>query len=267
MTTADLSPSEIAIRIATAMGWKRPVVRCGRVPNAEYFGQRRAGRMHFDSVGRSGSRSGVNFMKAMAGETLRCGMIATSSYGIKAASEVSPSDANITLPLTSKAMPEENLFEAAHAVKHSKGRVFRDYGDLSRFNLSRFIVDPETGCHVWQGALSDSGYAIVGTNRDGAFRAARAVFQRDKGPLLPGEFPDHLCKNRACINPDHLERVSNAENTRRGSKAKLSWELVRQIRAIYRENRTPFRTLARMFGVSGSAISNIINQKRWREGT
>ena len=152
-------------------------------------------------------------------------------------------------------------------LRYHGNRSFRDPGDLSKYNLSRYRVDPVTGCHVWLGALHEKGYAIVGTNRSGTFRAARLVYMRDVGPLEPGEYPDHTCRNRACINRAHLERVTNAENTRRGAKAKLNWKKLRAIRAEYAKKKTPFRKLGKKHGVSGPCISNIVNNKRWIEGT
>lgn len=142
-------------------------------------------------------------------------------------------------------------------------RTFRETGDVSAFNLSRFVVD-EAGCHVWSGALS-SGYAIVGTNRRGNFRAARLVYVRDRGPIPPGMQIDHLCRNRACINSAHLELVTNAENTRRGAKAKLTADDVREIRRRVAAGGCTYRQLAREFGVRSPTISNIANGKRWKE--
>ena len=142
-------------------------------------------------------------------------------------------------------------------------RSFREIGDVSRFNLTRYKIDADTGCHLWLGAVSDNGYAVVGTNRDGTYRVARVVYTRDKGQIPPGMYTDHLCRNRACINSDHLELVTNAENSRRGSKAKLTWDDIREIRHAA-ESET-YRSLARRFGVSSCAISNIVNFLRWKE--
>lgn len=128
----------------------------------------------------------------------------------------------------------------------------------------RYRRDPRTGCHEWVGARSQ-GYGIVGTNRRGTFKAHRVAYEAANGEIPEGMQLDHLCRNRRCVNPDHLEPVTNAENTRRGAKAKLDWAQVREIRRLYDEGGHTYRGLARRFGVSSCAISNIINHKRWKE--
>jgi len=129
----------------------------------------------------------------------------------------------------------------------------------------RFFVDEASGCHVWQGALNSHGYGIVGTNRTGTFRAHRVAYEMAKGPIPAGMQLDHKCRNRACINPEHLEPVTNAENARRGAKAKLNREKVSEMRRLRNEEKMTYRQLAVRFGISSCAVSNIFNGKRWAE--
>ncbi len=150
-----------------------------------------------------------------------------------------------------------------HKTKERKGNVEPTI-DISRFNVSRYRIDATTGCHVWLGALTN-GYAVVGTNRCGTHRVSRLVYMREHGPIQQGMQIDHLCRNRACINPDHLELVTNAENTRRGAKTKLTADDVREIRRRYVEGGISYRGLAREYGVRNPTISNIINRKRWKD--
>jgi len=81
----------------------------------------------------------------------------------------------------------------------------------------RWLVDFETGCWNWQRGLSDRGYGNVNLSspkrRMGAHRWAYLCWV---GPIPEGLELDHLCRNRRCINPEHLEAVTHLENIRRG---------------------------------------------------
>lgn len=79
-----------------------------------------------------------------------------------------------------------------------------------------YEVDPVTGCHNWTHKLSARGYAY---NFYGP--VARQVWQSKFGVLDKSLVIDHLCRNPACINTDHLEPVTQAENVRRGDVWKI----------------------------------------------
>lgn len=74
-------------------------------------------------------------------------------------------------------------------------------------------VEESDGCWVWQGATSN-GYGVVGLGRrtDGTGKAHRVLYELLVGPVPPGMELDHLCRNRRCVNPDHLEPVTRQEN-------------------------------------------------------
>lgn len=70
------------------------------------------------------------------------------------------------------------------------------------------------GCWEYTGALTSKGYAQVACA--GTMRFAHRIMYEDrKGKVPPGMELDHLCRNRACFNPDHLQAVSHTENMRR----------------------------------------------------
>lgn len=72
------------------------------------------------------------------------------------------------------------------------------------------------GCWQWTGAINRHGYGQF-LFTDGSRRAAhRIVYELIVGPIPEGLQLDHLCRNRGCVNPNHLEPVTNRENTIRG---------------------------------------------------
>lgn len=73
------------------------------------------------------------------------------------------------------------------------------------------------GCWEYTGARRN-GYGAVGVD-DRTVYVHRYVYERLVGPIPPGLVLDHLCRNRACFNPAHLEPVTQRENCRRGERA------------------------------------------------
>ncbi len=77
--------------------------------------------------------------------------------------------------------------------------------------------DPD-GCWEWAGAhAGGTGYAQIGGNRR-TLLAHRVAYEFCIGPIPPGLQVDHLCCNRGCVNPKHLEPVTSGENTRRATR-------------------------------------------------
>lgn len=76
-------------------------------------------------------------------------------------------------------------------------------------------VSSEAGCWLWTGALVAGGYGTVSRNMK-MLRVHRVTYELLVGPIPAGLQLDHLCRNRACCNPGHLEPVTAKENFRRG---------------------------------------------------
>lgn len=93
-----------------------------------------------------------------------------------------------------------------------------DYPEILRRRISRRVVVNSNGCWVWQGSLNRKGYGMMGAfGNKGAYahRVSFTVFT-EESPLPDGWTLDHLCRNRACVNFDHLEAVPHGVNVRRG---------------------------------------------------
>lgn len=76
------------------------------------------------------------------------------------------------------------------------------------------VLAPD-GCWQWISTVNSEGYGqirISGKQRG----AHRVVYEELVGPIPEGLQLDHLCRNRSCVNPDHLEPVTHRENWRRG---------------------------------------------------
>jgi hypothetical protein len=74
------------------------------------------------------------------------------------------------------------------------------------------------GCWTWTGAMTHNGYGKIwsGGEDPKCLRAHRASYEAHVGRVPDGLVLDHLCRNRACVNPAHLEPVSARENLMRG---------------------------------------------------
>ena len=76
------------------------------------------------------------------------------------------------------------------------------------------IEKRDNGCWEWRGAHLASGYGSVRFN--GSARVVhRIIWEHHHGQPIPdGLQIDHLCRNRGCCNPEHLEAVTQTENLR-----------------------------------------------------
>jgi hypothetical protein len=114
---------------------------------------------------------------------------------------------------------------------------------------------PELGpCWVWTDPLSDEGYGRFTLDRK-LYQAHTWGYCHFVRPIPDGLEPDHLCRNRACVNYEsHLEPVTRRENVRRGVSFKFSDELVASLYARWLSGETK-ASLAREAGMGQTSIA------------
>jgi len=163
-------------------------------------------------------------------------------------------------------------------VRHGPPRHIRDVEWIRK----RVVIDPVTGCWVWQGTCNHRGYGrykystsrgvLTGT-------VARLALELAMGrPIASGLFACHRCDNPPCCNGEHLFEGTALDNTRdclakgrreapRGEEngqAKLTRVDIPKILTALAAG-TSQSTLARRFGINQSQISRIKNGKAWIE--
>lgn len=83
--------------------------------------------------------------------------------------------------------------------------------------LDRLVIGDE--CWSWQGGHTTAGYSSMSLPGRRTDYVHRVVYRLLRGPIPAELVVDHLCRNRGCVNPWHLELVPGVVNTRRGASA------------------------------------------------
>ncbi len=120
--------------------------------------------------------------------------------------------------------------------------------------LDRYWID-ENDCWLWLGNIN-KGYGRCKWNGKNV-GAHRVFYEVHKGPIPTGADIDHLCRVPSCVNPDHLEAVSRAENTRRGAGTKLTPRDVIEI-------RLEIDRLCEKHGIRPRTLAAIGERKIWK---
>jgi hypothetical protein len=121
----------------------------------------------------------------------------------------------------------------------------------------------KTPCHIWTGAgVKDDGYGrmkVAGKT----LLVHKVRWELERGPVPEGRELDHLCRQRACSNPDHLEPVTRAVNLRRGLLGDLKTHCPKG-HPLDGERKISYKgqRITRRYCLT----CNRDNNRRWREG-
>jgi len=85
--------------------------------------------------------------------------------------------------------------------------------------------DDALGCWSWNGEHGPTGYSVFSIAKGRAARAHRFSYEALIGPIPEGLSLDHLCRDRGCVNPYHLEPVTHLVNVRRGASCRATDEV------------------------------------------
>lgn len=111
----------------------------------------------------------------------------------------------------------------AHYIRHSRGRDMDPPVRKSRAtDAERFWekVNKTAGCWEWSAART-TGYGVFRIDGRNTL-AHRVSFAWANGPIPDGAEVDHMCFNRACVNPEHLRLLSHAENGQNRASANVN---------------------------------------------
>jgi hypothetical protein len=159
-------------------------------------------------------------------------------------------------PIAKRTVASRGRFKG-QPMKFIRGHNSTGMNRSKPYKTTRYVEEARgfsSPCWIWQLKIHKvSGYGIVRVaGRDKL--AHRWSYEQQHGEIPDGMQLDHLCRQRDCINPYHLEPVTPMENTRRSSVSKLSDEQVRMIYALTQSGEFSNAAIGRWFKVTRETV-------------
>src|SRR3990167_537203 len=153
-----------------------------------------------------------------------------------------------------------NIFERGYKKGDSAQYI---HGHHSKKMGPEYEIN-SNGCWIWKKATGCGGYGKKYAH-DKTILAHRFYYEKFKGKISKGLCLDHLCKTRHCVNPDHLEPVTQLENNRRGRGTKFNIGIAQEIRLLHKQKLLSHWALAKTYGMSRRNVGFILNNITWKK--
>ena len=141
--------------------------------------------------------------------------------------------------------------------------------------LAKAFPEPNSGCWLFTCYLNENGYGEISISTSKSRLAHRVSYELHKGPIDVGGYVMHKCNNPCCINPDHLEVGTQADNmahcvrtgriarAERMPQTKINQDIADAICASHKSNTD----LAQQYSISQALVHGIRRNKLWNRAS